>query len=255
MKFYESHTNLTAELWTEYCANAVKTEPSAARLLANLGILSTKSEGPPDHVVRHMEAAYGHAMSATPLTNLVHGVPLTDDAVLHLSKFHKAGQLLHAVVGISTEIVEARRWSTWGELIKELGDLSWYSAIATCALLEPGESMESHFDNARSSASLEPGLPAVLERFEKAVGLSKKLAFYGRADLKTAVLQLLAEGLVLLDEFVSSSSGVSCAHMAELLAINSRKLLGARYASGSFSNEQAKERADVVDKTKDDDKA
>lgn len=248
MKFYENHTRLTAELWTEYCANAVRTEPSAARLLANLGVLSAEPGTAPDDMVRDMDTVHGHTLDSQPVQVVGGG------AVLHLSRFHVAGQLMHAAVGISTEIVEARRWSTWSELIKELGDLSWYSAIATVALLDADESMESYFEAARVNASLSAGLPAVLDRFEKAVGLAKKLAFYGRTDLKSAVLTYIAEGLVLMDEFVNSSAGVTCAHTAELLAINSRKLIGARYASGSFSNEQAKERADVTE-GQDDDKA
>lgn len=261
MDYYASHTNLTRELWTEYTANALKTEPPCLQLLANLNLLTCDD---PAELSSHLDAYKkegihcfsGDAEEVTTASMCISLPRLTDLDLpridLDTTRMHAAGQIVHGTIGLATEIVEARNCDLFADMLKELGDICWYSAIA----LEGLRAAYLHnpvFDLIEGGVYTNTSsLPQLLREFELAVGVLKKVTMYGRRDLASSAALLLLTGLNSIDRFVLNNASMQCLNMADLLRINSRKLLKGRYASGSFSNKQAQERADVVGK--DDDK-
>lgn len=249
-KYYPTHSNLTGQLWSDYTKNAVRTEPSALQLLANLGLLKASSD------IKSLTTHSGHRLERIPKTS----TELPPGAFeFDWSAFHATGRMLHGVVGLATELVELREAKTSAERGKEAGDICWYTAVLLAGVqlransgdedLALGQAMVELIDGALASHTATEvdaalALNCSLQAFESAVGISKKVLFYGRTNVADVVMRDLQAGLVHLYRATQLGAfGDLC--FADILEQNSFKLLGQRYAEGSFSNEQATVRADM----------
>lgn len=249
-KYYPTHSHLTGQLWSDYTKNAVRTEPSAFQLLANLGLLRAGSD------IKSLTTHSGHRLERIPkaLADLPPGAFEFDWAA-----FHATGRMLHGTVGLATELVELREAKTAVERGKEAGDICWYTAVLLAGVqlratygdedLALGQSMVGLIDSsfaltAATEADAALALNCALQAFESAIGLNKKVLFYGRATVVDVVVKDLLCGLVHLHRATQLGAfGELC--FADILEQNSFKLLGQRYADGGFSNEQATLRADM----------
>jgi hypothetical protein len=245
IKFYQSHSSeLTPALWAAYVENCIKTEPDAPQLLTNFGVLHVRGAKKEELLTitgQHMEL-----MPVRPDGPIL----AVEDflGALNMQELHATHRLQHAFIGIATELFELEAGegmdiaNSDAVFREEGGDLCWYTGLASHVLgigsvEEFGKFME-HVEISKDVAFL-----SYKALFKKAVGQFKRFKFYGKAMLREELKFLLVAGLLALQRECTTRE----IEFRDVLQESSWKLLGKRYASGSYSNDQALGRADKKD--------
>lgn len=251
--YYQNHTGLTLALWDDYVANALRTEPPAARMLGNWGVLNTIRLG------GDAELPAPFVPSLPLLVRAQGDNPALEVALLKLSP---ALRCLHAAIGMATELAELRHNLDEENLVEESGDYCWYAALGYVGLVEFTQDFEPEHRflpfTDEELRQMEPELEGlgigdlelrITSLGEAVVGDFKRLVFY---DKRTVVDRLRGNLLTSLAVIAKLGTLTDCEHMAGLLSGNSVKLLGSgeqqgRYGKTGFSEEAAQARADKTD--------
>ncbi len=218
--------HLTSELWLTYVANALRTEPPSLKLLNRWGVVTSMWAGE-SYEQLAMRVHAGKQM-----------VCAGQHLLLDPSKIDNPLRLLHASIGISTELHEMRTAPDEDNFIEELGDVCWYMALAWPALFKDIQDFEEVLSGTVIGKFLEGSLADVVADI-------KRLAMYGKEDVRTRLRSNYCAALIEISHHASESQVAGC--LRNVLEMNSQKLLDpkeGRYASGSYSDSQAIERKD-----------
>lgn len=245
--FYPDHsTELTPALWAAYSENCIKTEPNAVQLLSNFGVLNLNEIGRAQalEISGPRLERLKWTVAQAPATAVQNEEWLV--CSLDYSAMHSTHRLQHAFIGIATELFELERLAgsepgaEHAGFMEESGDLCWYAGLALDTF---GCSTAEVFERYVQTCSAElDDLPyrSFQHFFQKALGQFKRFKFYGKVALEEEVKLLLVAGLIALERECTARE----IQFRDILQGNSWKLLGKRYASGAYSNEQALGRKD-----------
>ncbi len=219
--------HLTSELWLSYVPNALRTEPPALKLLHRWGVVTSHWAGESyEQLAMRVSAGTQRCLAAE------------QHLWMDLSKIDNPLRLLHAAIGMSTELHEMRTAPDEDNYIEELGDVCWYMALAWPALFKDIQEFEEVLSGTVIGKFLEGSLADVVADI-------KKLAMYGKEDVRTRLRSNYCAALIEISHRASESQVAGC--FRNVLDLNSRKLLdpkAGRYASGAYSDSQAIERKD-----------
>lgn len=218
--------HLTSELWHTYVANALRTEPPSIKLLNRWGVVTSMWAGE-SYEQMAMRVPAGQQM-----------VCAGQHLLLDLSQIDNPLRLLHAAIGISTELHEMRTAPDEDNYIEELGDVCWYMALAWPVLFKGTQDFEKVLINTVIGKFLEGTLADVVADI-------KRMAIYGKEDVLPRLRMNYCLALIEISHRASESQVAGC--LRNVLEMNSRKLLdpkAGRYASGTYSDSQAIERKD-----------
>lgn len=155
---------------------------------------------------------------------------------------------MHAAIGIAGESGELREADSYQGVIEEIGDFKFYTVAMRQRLAPmefgPGSNIRQTSEVSESQYS-RPSHATVVDNLHilscQLLDLTKKSWVYGR-ELPEYDIRILLELLdINLHYLVTEFYGTTWGHV---LFQNQTKLLGKRYASGSYSDAQALARAD-----------
>jgi NTP pyrophosphatase (non-canonical NTP hydrolase) len=170
-----------------------------------------------------------------------------------------SADLLHAFLGMGDELIELYQGisdydtskdkeAAYENIVEELGDALFYSVIAMnrlCKISDQSTSMFQVLEAKMQPKEIKLSYRSIVDLSSECITAAKKVAIYNK-PLDYAYLQELVALVFITQNTIQRACGVYNVSFEAIQEANMKKLLKGRYASGTYSDEQALNRADKV---------